>query len=243
MARFWIGTSGWQYRHWRQLFYPREVPQQRWLDFYMQHFRTVEINSSFYRQPAPRTWDGWRSAAAEDFRFAVKANRFLTHILRLRGVEQPLRRFLEGASRLEEHLGPILFQLPPNFQRSDENQARLARLLELLPGDKRFAVEFRHSSWFAAPVYDLLRHGGVAFCSFDMPDLECPLLATAPHAYVRFHGPGETYVGNYSDEALEGWAQRLLALSADLEEVWVYFNNDIGGHAVRNAAYLRQRLE
>jgi uncharacterized protein YecE (DUF72 family) len=243
MVRYWIGTSGWQYRHWRGDFYPQRLPQRLWLAHYMDHFPTVELNNSFYRQPQDDTWDRWRQAASTDFRFAVKANRFLTHIKRLNDISESLERFLKGARRLQDRLGPVLFQTPPNFHRTPENQRRLAALLDLLPANGRFAVEFRHASWFGQETLGLLRAHDAAFCCYDMKDLNPPLTATAGFLYLRFHGPGDAYASNYTDTALKHWARRLRGLDRHLDEVWAYFNNDLGGHAVRNALTLTQLLE
>ncbi len=243
MARFWVGTSGWHYYHWLGNFYPEDLPSGRWLAYYARHFATVELNNSFYRQPRPSAWELWRRTVPEGFRFAVKANRFITHIKRLREVADSLERFLEGASRLGDRLGPLLYQLPPSFHRTEENLERLARFLELLPRQQQHAVEFRHRSWFGEETWSMLRRYGVAFCCFDSPGLKTPLVATAPHAYVRFHGGEALYASNYSDEALWEFSRRLLALGQETAEVYVYFNNDACGFAVSNARTLRDYLE
>lgn len=243
MARFWIGTSGWHYEHWRGVFYPDDLAKRRWLSFYMERFPTVELNNSFYRQPKDTTWDGWRKAAPEGFRFAVKANRFLTHVKRLSDCADPLGRFLKGAERLREALGPILYQLPPGFHRTDENVGRLDEFLELLPGRHSHVFEFRHDSWFREETMSQLRRHKAALCSYDMPGMDCPLEATAPIGYMRFHGTGERYSGNYTDKMLEEWARRLDDLGRDLDELYVYFNNDAQGFAVANAEKLAELLD
>lgn len=241
-ARFWIGTSGWHYAHWLGVFYPEDLPTSRWLAHYVQHFPTVEINNSFYRQPKASAWQLWRRAAPEGFRFAVKANRFLTHVKRLRDVEEAVGRFLDGARLLEDRLGPVLYQLPPNFHRTPENERRLAAFLELLPRGMQHAFEFRHASWFCDDALALLRQYAAGFCAFDMVDLECPLAATAPFAYLRFHGSEALYASNYTDEMLAGWAARLRGLAAGLTDVYIYFNNDAWGYAVSNARTLAEML-
>ena len=242
MSRFWIGTSGWHYGHWKRCFYPQELPARKWLSFYAQRFPTVELNASFYRQPRASTWDLWRETAPEGFRFAVKANRYITHIKRLDDCADPLERFLAGARRLGDRLGPVLYQMPPSFHRTDENVARLKEFLPLLPKELMHAFEFRHQSWFGEETMEELRRQGVGFCSFDMVGFECPLTATAPYAYVRFHGSEARYASNYTDEMLEGWAARLRDLAAELEDVFVYFNNDAWGFAAANAARLCELL-
>lgn len=242
MAEFWIGTSGWHYEHWRGRFYPEEIPKSGWLGHYMRHFRTVELNASFYRQPKEKTWDGWREAAPEGFRYAVKANRFITHIQRLKDCAAAVERFMEGALRLGERLGPVLYQLPPGFHRTDENAERLDAFLSVLPAAVKNAIEFRHKSWFGPETAAQLKRRGAAFCSFDMPRMECPLVVTAPFAYMRFHGSAERYASNYTDEMLTGWATRLRRLGEEVDEVYIYFNNDAQAFAVRNALKLAEIL-
>ncbi len=238
MGRFWIGTSGWHYSHWKGGFYPEGLPAREWLSFYAQRFATVELNASFYRQPRTGTWELWRETAPEGFRFAVKASRFITHIKRLAGCADPLERFLAGARRLGDRLGPVLYQMPPSFHRTDENVARMRAFLPLLPQELMHAFEFRHKSWFVEETMDELRQRGVAFCSYDMVGFECPLTATARYAYVRLHGSEARYASNYTDEMLAGWATRLSALAADVDDIFVYFNNDAWGFAVANATRL-----
>jgi uncharacterized protein YecE (DUF72 family) len=242
MARFYVGTSGWHYKHWRGDFYPAGMATSRWLEHYTRCFDTVELNASFYREPRDAAWDLWRESTPDGFCFAVKASRFLTHIRQLREPEESLERVVKGAGRLRDKLGPLLYQLPPSFQRDQERLDRLAEFLERLPEGYRHVIEFRHKSWLMEEVFELLAAHGVGFCVFDMPRMECPLRATAPFAYVRFHGATRRYGGNYSDAELAAWAERLQKLGDGLEAVYVYFNNDIGGHAPRNARTLRDLL-
>lgn len=243
MTEYWIGTSGWHYDHWRGPFYPQDLPKTRWFRYYMERFRTVELNNSFYQQPKDKTWDGWREEAPPGFRFAVKANRYITHMKRFKDPEQPLARFLKGAERLKSYLGPVLFQTPPNFHRTGENVERIEAFLKLLPRRHRHVFEFRHDSWFGEDTLDQLRRHHVGFCSYDMPDFDCPVTATAPYAYIRFHGSDEVYATNYTDEMLAGWTGQIKKLASGLDEVWIYFNNDAEGYAVANALKLREMLE
>ncbi len=242
MARFWIGTSGWHYRHWKGAFYPDDLPSGQWLPFYAARFTTVELNASFYRQPRASTWELWRNMSPEGFLMALKASRFITHIKRLADCDDRLARFLGGARRLGDRLGPVLYQMPPTFHRTDENVGRLEAFLSLLPRDLRHAFEFRHKSWFGDVTMDQLRRQGVAFCSFDMVGFRCPLVATASYAYVRFHGSEALYASNYTDETLDGWAGRLRKLAQSVDDVFVYFNNDAQGFAVANASRLGELL-
>jgi uncharacterized protein YecE (DUF72 family) len=234
--RLWIGTSGWNYKHWRKRFYPEDLPPSQWFDFYCEHFDTVEINNSFYREPAAKTYDHWREQAGDNFCYAVKAHRYLTHLKRLLDFEKPLDRVIKGARRLEDHLGPILYQLPPNFKRNETNVERLDEFCEALPRDLMHAIEFRDKSWYDDDSVEQLRRHGVAYVGHDMLGAEVPLVATASFAYVRFHGASQKYHGNYQEETLKEYACRLRAL--DCEEVFCYFNNDGFAHAVRNAKTL-----
>lgn len=242
MARFWVGTSGWHYDHWRGPFYPEDLAKSKWFSYYMGRFPTVELNNSFYQQPKDETWNGWRDAAPDGFRFSIKANRFITHTKRLKDCHDPLSRFLGGAERLREHLGPILYQTPPNFLRTDENVARLDDFLRLLPKRLMHVFEFRHESWFDEGTMDQLRGRNVAFCCYDMVGVDCPVVATASFAYMRFHGSEEKYATNYPEKKLQGWAGQLKKLAKGLDEVYVYFNNDAQGFAVANAKRMAELL-
>lgn len=238
--RYYIGTSGWHYDHWRQEFYPQELPKSRWLEFYAGHFNTVELNNSFYKLPSEAAFTNWRDSSPGDFTFAVKVSRFITHIKRLKGVETALDNFLGRAKLLGEKLGPLLYQLPPNMHRNDE---RLESFLSILPKTARHVFEFRHESWLEEEVFGVLRRYNAGFCVFDMPEVTCPLVATADFAYIRFHGSTGLYWSCYSDEELADWAKRLTKLAANLEAVYIYFNNDAEAFAVKNAITLRSYLE
>ncbi len=241
-SRYWIGTSGWVYSHWRGPFYPQDLPAAKWLDYFYRRFTTVELNASFYRLPKEQTWRNWGLKVPAGFRFAVKASRYITHIKRLNDCEEPLETFLDRARLLGDALGPVLYQMPPNFHRTPENSDRLAYFLSLLPYDVRHVFEFRHASWFDAETFALLRIHNVGFCAFHMVDRETPLEATTDFAYLRFHGTAGLYGGSYSDEQLAGWARRLRDLPDDVRDVYVYFNNDTLGHAVANAQTLASLL-
>jgi len=234
-----VGTSGFSYPHWRGRFYPEGLPQRQWLAHYMQHFDTVEVNSTFYHLPRESTMESWREQAPEGFLFALKASRFITHIKLLSDAREPLAEFLRRAHLLEDHLGPVLFQLPPRFKRDVEI---LGSFLRLLPAGLLCAFEFRDDSWYCEETFELLAGQGVCFCAHDMPGAPSPRRAVGPAAYVRFHGPGERYSGSYPKSLLRDWARWMKEpLDAGLS-VYAYFNNDIGGHAVANAQELRQML-
>ncbi|MFH1383132.1 MAG: DUF72 domain-containing protein [Chloroflexota bacterium] len=235
----YIGTSGWHYDHWRGVFYPEGLPKARWLEFYARHFTTVEINNSFYRLPSEAAFAGWRDSSPADFTFALKVNRFITHIKRLKNTGEAIAKFLDRAKILGKKLGPLLYQLPPNMHRNDEV---LASFLAALPLGLQHVFEFRHLSCLDERVFSLLRQHNAGFCVFDMPDIVCPLMATADFAYIRFHGSSGLYSSRYSDEELAGWAERISSLVRDLKAVHLYFNNDAEAFAVSNARTLREYL-
>jgi uncharacterized protein YecE (DUF72 family) len=235
-----IGCSGWQYRHWRGNFYPAELPQARWFGHYAMTFDTVEINNSFYRLPEETTFARWSEQAPKHFVYAVKASRFLTHMKKLKDPEEPLARFFERAQALGTHLGPILYQLPPQWSL---NLERFEHFLGALPHPYRHAVEFRDSSWYDERVYELLRKYKVALCLHDMQGSATERIIVGPFIYVRFHHGTRKYGGRYSDARLEEWAEWLAARAGEGLEVFAYFNNDTGGHAPRDAVRLRQRIQ
>ncbi len=238
-VRIHIGCSGWVYRHWKGGFYPADLPQKRWFERYAQDFDTVEINASFYRLPLASTFEGWREKAPPGFRYAVKANRFLTHMKKLVDCEAPLAEFIDLARRLGETLGPILYQLPPSLHK---DPARLEAFLRRLPGDLEHVVEFRHKSWYDERVLELLDRHGAGFVAHDLVGLVSPRWASGGTAYVRFHGTGGKYRGRYGDEQMIDWAQWLLEQRNAGRTAWAYFNNDIGGDAIEDARALKRAL-
>lgn len=239
MPALWIGTSGWVYRHWMGVFYPPRLPGNQQLSFYARHFSTVEVNFSFYRLPERSVFESWRAQTPDGFLFAVKGSRYLTHLKKLRDPDEPLSRLMERARGLEEKLGPILFQFPPTWPLDAE---RLRQFLQALRPytPQRYAFEFRHQSWLAPQVYELLAQAGAALCLPVHPQVPLDLRLTAPWTYVRMHG-GQWSVG-YSDDELAAWAGRIRSFQEKGADVYVYFNNDPEGHAVRDAQRLRQLL-
>jgi uncharacterized protein YecE (DUF72 family) len=240
MRPVWIGCSGWNYPHWRGRVYPPGCPVSRWLQYYATLFDTVEVNSTFYRLPRREAVARWVERVPDDFVFAVKMSRYVTHIRRLTGLEEGVERFYERIEPLMESgkLGPVLWQLPPTFKRND---GRLASALELLP-EGRHCFEFRHASWYADDVYELLREHGVALVIPDSPKYPFRALElTANWTFVRFHYGSRGRRGNYSERELEEWAQRIEAWRRRVD-VYAYFNNDWEGFAVKNGRWLRRRL-
>ncbi len=235
-----IGTSGWHYEDWRDIFYPPKLAKADWLEFYARHFHTVELNVTFYRLPSENAVANWYKSSPPGFTFAVKVSRFITHIKRLKDIEEPLDNFLKRIKILGEKLGPLLYQLPPNMHRNDEV---LESFLAQLPRGLRHVFEFRHESWLDDEVFQILRRYNVGLCVFDMPKRTCPVAATADFAYVRFHGSDALYSSNYSDEELADWAKKLAKLAERLETIYIYFNNDVEGFALNNARTLRTYLQ
>jgi uncharacterized protein YecE (DUF72 family) len=227
-----VGTSGWQYAHWRGRFYPQGLGQARWLEFYADRFATVESNNAFYRLPEASTFEAWAARTPPDFVMAVKASRYLTHVRRLRDPEEPVHRLLDRAGHLGGKLGPVLLQLPPNLQADPE---ALDRTLRAFPAGVRVAVEPRHGSWFSDEVRDLLSQHGAALCLADSPRRRTPLWRTAGWTYLRMHQGTATPPPCYGRQALASWASRLAELVGADADAYVYFNNDPAGCAVRDA--------
>lgn len=234
-----IGTSGWHYNHWAGRFYPAKLPKSKWFEYYAKHFDTVEVNNTFYQLPKQETFKNWHNQAPENFLFTVKANRYITHIKRLKDASEPLERFFERARLLKENLGPVLYQLPPNFHRDID---RLRAFLQVLPKDRIAVFEFRHESWFSEDTCKLLSEFNIGFCIHDMPGMKVPRVVTADIIYIRFHGPTGKYAGNYSKSALKNWAQWLKEHIKGIRSVYAYFNNDIHAYAIGNAKQLKEQL-
>jgi len=231
----YVGTSGWQYDSWKETLY-EGAPKAAWLERFAARFPVVEVNNSFYQLPKEETFDRWRSQTPKGFLFAVKASRFITHIRRLRDSEDPVKLFWYRATRLAEKLGPILFQLPPNFPADAE---RLHEFLKLLPAEMRAAFEFRDDSWRTDDVLDALNRAGAAWVLADRPGLRVAPFVTGGWSYIRFHQGRRAHPG-YSRRKLRTWAARIAEL--DAKDVFVFFNNDEMAAAPRDAAALTELL-
>ena len=244
MAEAWVGTSGWSYKHWQGRFYPDAVLGTRQLPFFAQHFRTVEINYSYYQLPARRVFEGWRERSPRGFLFAVKASRYLTHMRKLHEPEEPLQRLLHNAGGLQEKLGPILFQFPRTWDRDLPRLTSFFEALRAHPGH-RYAFEFRHASWLCSEVYALLQQHNAALCLPIGWGIPLDVQLTTDWTYLRFHA-GQHGIG-FSDAELAPWAERIRGYLAQGVDTFAYFNNDQIEHdqpqAILNAKRLLQMLE
>jgi uncharacterized protein YecE (DUF72 family) len=239
LPALWIGTSGYVYPHWRHgVFYPEGLSARDELAWYSARFPTVELNNPFYRLPESRTFQRWRETVPPQFRFAVKASRTITHARRLRDVAPLLAEFMGRAELLDDRLGPVLFQLPPTLRL---DLPLLREFLRELASGRPWVVEFRHPSWQAPPVYELLGRAGVALCIPVGGRVQPDLVTTAPFVYFRMHA-GAAPGGGFTDDQLRAWAGRVRALRQAGKETYVYFNNDREGHAARDAKRLGRLL-
>jgi uncharacterized protein YecE (DUF72 family) len=240
-----IGCSGWNYKAWSGAFYPRSLPPARWLEFYAERFDTVEINNTFYRLPERSTFAAWRARMPANFLAAIKASRFLTHMKRLRDPVEPIGRLFSRSDALQSRLGPVLYQLPGNFTR---DVPRLQTFLKALPNRLRgkqlhHVMEFRHPSWYAKDIYDLLEEHKISLCLHDKLGSQIVEPCVGPLVYVRFHGTSGHYHGSYTSRALMVWAHRIAEYAEEGRPVFAYFNNDPGAAAVRNALTLRNAVQ
>jgi uncharacterized protein YecE (DUF72 family) len=235
-----IGTSGFIYKHWKGVYYPEDLGQKDWFGHYVLDFDTVEINNTFYRLPEVHVFEHWGNVAPPGFLYTFKANRYITHVRRLNDPVATLDNFLSRARQAGKSLGPLLFQLPPRWKADPE---RLERFLNALPPDLVHVFEFRDASWHTPEIRELLARFGVVFCIHDHAAAPAPEWITAGAAYLRFHGSGEApYTGGYSRQFLEQSATKIDRWRGEGIDVFVYFNNDVGGYAVFNALTLKSLL-
>lgn len=233
-----IGTSGWVYPHWRERFYPKGLPQSRWLEFYAERFDTVELNNPFYRQPERGTFERWRRAVPEHFVYSVKLNRFITHMKRLNVDRAMVARSYDTMAGLGPKAAVVLVQLPARFPFDAERVARF--FSAVAQRRRRHALEPRDPSWLTDGAIAALRERRVALCIIDTPRWPTRGAVTADFVYLRFHGQTRLYAGSYDDAALEAWAERIRAWRDAGLDVYAYFNNDEGAFAPRDALRLRQ---
>ncbi len=237
MSAVQIGTSGFHYKHWRGPFYPEKLPASKWLDYYTQHFDTVELNNTFYRLPPETGLVNWRDSTPKQFCFAVKGSRFITHMKKLKDPGPSVERFFERVDLLGRKLGPVVFQLPPFWEVDAE---RLEAFLAVLPPRRRYAFELRNPTWHTPEIQRILRRHNAAYCIFEIAGFHSPIEITANFTYIRLHGPGGAYQGSYPDATLEQWAGRIREWQKTLRAVYIYFDNDQAGFAAHTALTLKR---
>lgn len=234
-----IGTSGWNYKHWKGDFYPEEIKQKDWFGHYLKKFNSVEINYSFYRWPSEKTLENWNNVSTEDFCFTMKAPRMITHVKKLNDVKKLVNDFYNLTNKLKDKIGMHLFQMPGSFKYTKDNFEKVKKFLDELDNEKENVIEFRETGWWNKEVFNLFKEKKVTFCSvsgFGMPE---EIVKTTNTIYIRFHGAN--YSGNYSDEQLRKWAKKIVESKA--KKTYIYFNNDLGGFAPKNALSLLKELE
>ena len=236
--RVQIGTSGFSYSHWKNRFYPANLKSTEWLEYYCQHFSTVELNNTFYHLPSESALQRWYETTPDDFKFTVKASRYITHIKKLKDCSEPIDLFLERISILKNKLGPILFQLPPNLNK---NLMKLESFFKLIPDAINTVFEFRNSSWHDEDTFELMRKYNISFCIHDI--LECPKVITGDLIYMRFHGVRAEFNGCYSEKDLLEWGEWAKANLKKAKTFYAYFNNDQNAYAIKNASMLSEIME
>ena len=232
---YYIGCSGWFYWHWKGKFYPENIPQNRWFQYYTKYFNTVELNYPFYRFPKLSTAKTWYRNAPKDFIYTLKVNRFITHIKKFKGTSRLIRDFYKLGDELKEKMGCFLFQLPPSLKYNNE---KLSEIIKQLDKEKKNVIEFRHESWFREEVYDEFKKNKVIFCIVSSPEMPEDFIKSAEDVYLRFHGKASMYGSLYTNKELENWAKKIKKSRA--KNVWAYFNNDDNANAVKNSLYLKK---
>lgn len=235
-----IGTSGWSYKHWKGLFYPEKIHNSDMLFHYAKTFGTVEINSAFYGMPSKHTLQKWHQSVPDHFLFSVKASRYITHQKKLSDPKPGLKKFFGRIQYLGDKLGPVLFQLPPHWHK---NLDRISTFIKALPRDHRYVFEFRDKSWFDSDIINVLKHTNTALCIYDLEGYESPICSTTDFVYIRLHGPGAAYQGEYSSGLLTKWGNRFKNWLRDGKNIYCYFNNDFEGHAPQDATVLLSLLK
>jgi uncharacterized protein YecE (DUF72 family) len=239
--KIFIGTSGWHYKHWLGRFYPEGASPGRQFEYYTKHFDTVEINNSFYKLPPRNVFTSWYKNSPKKFLYVIKANRFITHNLKLSRPKEPLARLFNSILALKEKLGPILFQLPPKWK---VNVDRFREFLESLPKGYHYVFEFRNETWYTEEIYALLQKYNCAFCIYELAGHVSPMKVTAKFVYVRLHGPSKNkYQGSYTKASLRKWARQCIEWQRLKKEVYIYFDNDQEGYAAFNALTLKELVK
>jgi uncharacterized protein YecE (DUF72 family) len=243
MSKIYIGTSGYIYPHWEGIFYPENWPKSKKLEYYCQHFDTVELNNTFYRLPGEKAFEGWYKRTSKNFIFAVKVSRFITHVKKLVDCKEPWKIFLKRALILKEKLGPLLFQLPPFLKADSEKLEEFGKMiLKESPKRLRFAFEFRNESWCDEKIYQILKKFNFAWVVVDSPSWPKVYQVTADFVYVRMHGSKILFGSKYTKKELDDLTQKIKKLKKQNLDVYVYFNNDAYGYAVEDAKELLKML-
>lgn len=241
LKKLFIGTSGWSYKHWIKVFYPENIKPAEYLEYYITKFNCVELNASFYYLPKKITVNGWQERTPDDFRFCPKLSRFITHIKRLKNIEEALARFFDIFYEMKKRSGPVLIQLPPGLQFEKSRASDFLCLIKEQYSQYRFAVEARHVSWITDDFFDMLAQNKIAFVIADSggkyPYCE---KVTADDVYLRFHGNTSLYASDYTIHELKQYAEKIINWLDDKKTVWVFFNNDYNGFAVKNALQLKE---
>jgi len=242
--KFFVGTSGWNYFHWKEAFYPAKLSSHRWLEYYAKHFNTVEVNMTFYRFPKESLLKGWYKRIPKDFKLTLKAPRQITHERKLKNVKKLIKSFYKIALVLQDKLGCILWQFPPSLH-FEKNKATFLNFLEQLDPQVKNAIEFRHKSWWNSEVYKAMKKHKIAFCSVSSPKFPKEAIVTTSYAYFRFHGEEKWYRDEYSKRQLKEWANKIkkAVKKAKAKEVYCYFNNDFNAYAIKNAKMLKALLK
>lgn len=241
-VRAWIGTSGWEYKHWEERFYPTDLKKDAHLSFYAEQFSTAEINNSFYKLPSIDTYSKWAEEVPPDFLFSVKASRYLTHMKKLKEPDDPWHRIMQTTAALETKLGPILLQFPANWK---VNISRLEEFLNVVYAAEhppRLAFELRHESWYDKQVIKLLENFNCALCVVDAPDFVRNEYVTSDFMYIRYHGRKSLYASKYTTRQLQVEASKIARWLSQKMDVFAYFNNDAHAYAVANAKELENLL-
>ena len=238
-----IGTSGWSYKHWKDLFYPPKLASTKWLSFYAQTFSTTEINASFYRLPSQETVMKWMEQVPKNFLFCPKMSRYLTHMKKLNEPEEPLERFFNIFEPMKKMMGPVLIQLPPSLKFDYDTADHFFNLLKKQYRSYQFVIEIRHDSWLKEDSLTLMTKYDVGFVISQSGDkFPYSEMVTAKNIYVRFHGPAALYASSYTDEMLKAFAKKFKSWISEGHVVWAYFNNDVFGYAIEDAKKLIQMM-
>ncbi|MFN3301485.1 MAG: DUF72 domain-containing protein [Patescibacteria group bacterium] len=242
MKKIYIGTSGWNYYHWKGIFYPENLKSDELLSYYAQNFSTVEINSSFYHLPREKTFKNWQEKVPKNFLFSVKVWRRITHLKKINKVEDDLKTFWQRCLALKEKLGPLLFQFPPSFKANIEKFEKFCKFFRKLVGEEKATFEFRNQSWFSLKIYKILKKYNLALCWADTPCYPYQEIVTADYLYLRLHGHEKLYASKYTKKQLQEYALKIKKFLKKGKEAYVYFDNDAYGYAVENAKELKKIL-